>query len=97
MCRNIRHLHNFKPPATKAEIEASALQYVRKLSGMNEPSAQNEEPFNRAVHEITAITQRLFKELVVKSAPHTREEEAERARERGLKREAQLRARYSGG
>lgn len=87
MCRNIKRLYNFDPPATEDEIEASALQYVRKLSGMTHPSAANREAFERAVAEITAISRRLLlDELNTSSTPRTRDEEAERARERGRQR-----------
>lgn len=94
MCRNIKTLHNFAPPATEEEIRASALQYVRKLSGSTKPSQTNAEVFERALEEITAATQRLLDGLVTTSAPRTREDEARRAKARGAKREAQLRARY---
>lgn len=95
MCRNIKRLYNFDPPATEEEIEASALQYVRKVSGMTKPSQANQEAFDRAVAEVTAITKRLLLvELETTADPRTRDEEAERARERGRKREAQLQARY---
>ncbi|MEZ4319538.1 MAG: DUF2277 domain-containing protein [Myxococcota bacterium] len=97
MCRNIKRLYNFAPPATADEIEASALQYVRKLSGMTSPSEANREAFDRAVAEITAITKRLIlEELVTTAAPRDRDEEARRARERGKEREARLLARLSG-
>ena len=90
MCRNIKRLYNFTPPATPVEIEASALQYVRKVSGMRDPSAANREAFERAVEEITAITRRLLLEQLETTArARTREDEAERARERGRRREAQ--------
>ena len=94
MCRNIKTLHNFAPPATDEEIRASALQYVRKLSGSTKPSQANEAVFERAVEEITAATERLLAGLVTTAQPRSREAEAEKARERGRKREAQLRARY---
>src|SRR5688572_6561010 len=94
MCRNIKTLHNFQPPATEDEVYASALQYVRKLTGMNTPSQANEKAFNAAVDDITRITLELFDELEVRSPPRTREEEKLRAMERGKKREEQLRARY---
>ena len=64
MCRNIRALHNFDPPATSEEVHSAALQYVRKVSGMNKPSKANEEAFDRAVHEIAHITQHLLEDLV---------------------------------
>lgn len=75
MCRNIETLHHFQPPATEDEVRASALQYVRKLTGMNTPSKANEQAFNAAVDEITALTLHLFDHLVVKAPPRTREEE----------------------
>ncbi len=94
MCRNIKTLHNYAPPATDEEMRASALQYVRKLSGTSKPSQANQAAFERAVAEVHAATQRLLAELVTSAAPRTREAEAEKAKERGRKREAQLRARY---
>ncbi len=95
MCRNIKRLHPFDPPATKDEVRASALQYVRKLTGMNTPSQANQEAFDEAVEEITSLTLRLFEKLEVHGHLHTREEEREKAAERGKKREAQLRQRYA--
>ena len=86
MCRNIRQLHNFEPAATSDEVHASALQYVRKISGSTKPSKANEEVFNRAVHEIAHITQHLLDDLVTTAPPKNREEEAEKARERNRKR-----------
>jgi len=82
MCRNIKTLANFCPPATDGEIRASALQFVRKLSGMNKPSRANEAVFNQAVEDVTAIAQRLVADLVITSPPRNREEEARKARER---------------
>ncbi|MBX3274097.1 MAG: DUF2277 domain-containing protein [Sandaracinaceae bacterium] len=97
MCRNIKLLHHFEPPATEEEIRASALQYVRKVSGITRPSQANREAFEQAVDAITAITARLLLEqLVTAGPPRDRERERERAAERGQKREAQLRARYGG-
>lgn len=97
MCRNIKLLHHFEPPATEEEIRASALQYVRKVSGITRPSQANREAFEQAVDAITAITTRLLLEqLVTAGPPRDRERERERAAERGQKREAQLRARYGG-
>jgi hypothetical protein len=94
MCRNIRVLFNFEPPATEDEIRAAALQYVRKVSGSTRPSHANQEAFDRAVEEIAEITRRLVRaELVTLSEPRRREVEAERARERGRKRDEQLRKR----
>lgn len=82
MCRNIRTLHNFEPPATHEEIHASALQYVRKISGTSKPSQANEDAFNRAVEEITHVTTRLLDELVSTAPPKDREVEAAKARAR---------------
>lgn len=94
MCRNIRTLFNFEPPASDDEIRAAALQYVRKVSGTTAPSAGNKPAFDKAVEEIAEITRRLVRaELHTSSRPRTREEEAERARERGQKRDAQQRTR----
>jgi hypothetical protein len=86
MCRNIKTLANFAPPATSDEIRASALQFVRKLSGMNKPSKANEEVFNRAVEQVTAVASTLVNSLVVHAPPRDREEEARKARERSLER-----------
>ena len=93
MCRNIKTLHHFEPPATEDEVRASALQYVRKLTGMNAPSAVNREVFERAV-AITDLTLRLFHRLEVHTLPRSREAERQKAIDRGQKREAQLRRRY---
>lgn len=82
MCRNIRTLHNFAPPATEDEIRASALQFVRKLSGFNRPSKVNEVAFDRAVERVTATAQELLAELVTHAPPRDRHEEAEKARAR---------------
>lgn len=82
MCRNIKTLANFCPPATDDEIQASALQFVRKLSGMNKPSRANEEVFNRAVNDVTAAARQLVASLVTTAPPRNREEEARKARER---------------
>ena len=95
MCRNIKLLHHFAPPATQAEIEASALQFVRKLTGMQKPSQANQAAFDEAVHEITHVTMHLFEKLHVNGPPRSREQEKLKAVERGKKREAQLRARYA--
>ena len=95
MCRNIKTLHHFEPPATKDEVRASALQYVRKLSGMPQPSKANQAAFDKAVAEITHITLHLFEHLEVHSPPRTREAEKVKALQRGKKRDEQLRARYS--
>ena len=86
MCRNIRTLHNFEPPATAEEIHASALQYVRKISGSTKPSHANEEAFDRAVEEVAAITTRLLDELVTTAPPKNREAEAAKARARAAER-----------
>jgi hypothetical protein len=86
MCRNIRVLHNFDPPATSDEVHSAALQYVRKVSGMNKPSKANEATFDRAVHEIAHITQHLLADLVTTAAPKDREVEAERRRARAIAR-----------
>ena len=86
MCRNIKTLANFEPPATGDEIRASALQFVRKLSGMNKPSRANEAAFNAAVEEVTAAAERLIASLVTVSPPRNREEEARKAQERSRER-----------
>ena len=97
MCRNIKLLYNFEPPATDEEIRASALQYVRKVSGMPKPSKANAEALEAAVDAITAITRKLLHEqLVTTGEPRDRATEAERARERGRKRDEQQRARLLG-
>src|SRR4051812_2329131 len=82
MCRNIKTLANFCPPATDDEIRASALQFVRKLSGMNKPSQANEDAFNRAVDAVTASARELVASIVTNGRPRNREEEAQKARER---------------
>jgi hypothetical protein len=89
MCRNIKTLANFAPPATEDEIRASALQFVRKLSGTNRPSRANEAAFNLAVEEVTAAAFKLIRSLTTSSAPRNREEEAQKARERSRERFAQ--------
>jgi hypothetical protein len=86
MCRNIKTLANFEPPATADEVRASALQFVRKLSGSTHPSHANEEAFNRAVDEVTDVAERLIKSLQTKAPPRNREEEMRKARERAQKR-----------
>jgi hypothetical protein len=86
MCRNIKTLHNFEPPATEDEVQAAALQYVRKVSGSNKPSKANEIAFERAIEEVAATTRRLLDELVTAAAPRDREVEAARARARAEKR-----------
>ena len=82
MCRNIKTLANFTPPATDDEIRASALQFVRKLSGMNKPSRANEEVFHHAVEEVTAAARRLVSSLTTSAPPRIREEEARKVQER---------------
>jgi hypothetical protein len=86
MCRNIRTLHNFEPPATDDEIRAAALQYVRKISGAAKPSKANEAAFEAAVEEIAASSMRLLRSLVTSAPARNRAIEAERARERARKR-----------
>lgn len=86
MCRNIKTLANFAPPASDDEIRASALQFVRKLSGSTHPSRANEEVFNRAVDEVTASARRLIDSLEIRTAPRNREEEARKAKERSQRR-----------
>jgi hypothetical protein len=88
MCRNIRTLHNFEPPATEEEIRASALQYVRKISGFTKPSRANAEAFERAIDEVSAVTTRLLGELVTNAPPKDREVEAAKARARSADRYA---------
>ena len=86
MCRNIRTLHNFDPPATAEEARDAALQYVRKISGSNKPSKANEAAFERAVDAVTAATMRLLDELVSSAPPKDREVEAAKARARSAQR-----------
>jgi hypothetical protein len=88
MCRNIRTLHNFDPPATEDEIRASAIQYVRKVSGFTKPSQANAEAFERAVEDVTAVTTRLLGELVTTAPPKDREVEAAKAKARSAARYA---------
>ena len=88
MCRNIRTLANFDPPATDDEIRASALQFVRKLSGSTHPSRANEAAFNQAVEEVTAAAERLIQSFKTTARPRNRDEEMRKARERALKRYA---------
>jgi len=88
MCRNIRTLHNFEPPATEDEIQASSLQYVRKISGFTKPSQANAEAFDRAVDEVAAATRRLLDELVTNAPPKDRDVEAEKAKARSAARYA---------
>ncbi|HEY5544770.1 MAG TPA: DUF2277 domain-containing protein [Gemmatimonadaceae bacterium] len=86
MCRNIKVLANFEPPATDDEVRSSALQFVRKLSGTTRPSKANEEVFNRAVDEVTDVARRLLNSLVIHAPPRDREVEARKAKERSLRR-----------
>jgi hypothetical protein len=86
MCRNIKTLANFAPPATEDEIRASALQFVRKLSGANRPSRANEVAFNRAVDEVTVSAERLIHSLTTGAPPRNREDEIRKARERTRER-----------
>ena len=88
MCRNIRTLHNFEPPATEEEVRAAALQYVRKISGTTRPSRANSEAFDRAVAEVAAVSARLLEELVTVAPPKDREAEAAKARQRAAARYA---------
>jgi hypothetical protein len=86
MCRNIKTLFNFEPPATSDEVRAASLQFVRKLSGFNRPSKANEEAFELAVERVAAVAQTLLDSLVTTAAPRDREVEAARARERATQR-----------
>jgi hypothetical protein len=86
MCRNIKTLANFAPPATDDEVHASALQFVRKLSGTTRPSRANEAAFDRAVAEVTAAARRLIDSLQTNAAPRDREEEIQKAKERSRRR-----------
>lgn len=86
MCRNIKTLHNFKPPATEEEIRASSLQFVRKLSGVSKPSKANEAVFNRAVDQVAEAARVLLESLVTSAPPRDREVEAAKARERTAQR-----------
>ena len=86
MCRNIKTLHNFSPPATNEEIRASSLQFVRKLSGFSKPSQANEKAFNRAVDEITHVARHLLGALVTNAPPRNRDVEAIKAKARSVKR-----------
>jgi hypothetical protein len=88
MCRNIRPLHNFEPPATQEEVRAAALQYVRKISGFTKPSQANAEAFDRAVEAVAAASERLLDELVTAAPPKDRETEAAKARARSAHRYA---------
>lgn len=86
MCRNIKTLANFEPPATDDEIRASALQFVRKLSGANKPSKANEEAFNKALEDVTTAATELIRSLTTSAPPRNREEEAQKAKERSIRR-----------
>jgi hypothetical protein len=88
MCRNIRTLHNFEPPASPDEVQAAALQYVRKISGYTKPSAANAAAFERAVEEVAAASARLLDELITTAPPKDREAEAAKARARATQRYA---------
>jgi len=96
MCRNIKTLHNFTPPATDEEIRASSLQFVRKLSGFTRPSKANEEVFNQAVERVTQAAQELLNSLVTNAAPRDREVEAVKARARSAKRFARPEMAHNG-
>lgn len=91
MCRNIRTLHNFAPPATHEEIHASALQFVRKLSGFSRPSKANEDAFNKAVADVTRVAHGLLDSLVTHSPPRNRAQEAAKAKARSAQRFAAAR------
>jgi len=86
MCRNIKTLFNFEPPATEEEIRAASLQFVRKLSGFNKPSKANEAAFDTAIEEVTAVATKLLDSLVTNAEPRDREIEAEKARARSAER-----------
>ena len=86
MCRNIKILANFEPPATDDEVHAAALQFVRKISGTTHPSRANEAAFNQAVEEVTASARRLIDSMETRAAPRDREEEARKAKERSARR-----------
>ena len=90
MCRNIRVLHNFDPPTTREEIRASALQFVRKVSGLNKPSQADEHAFEHAVEDVAAITEHLLASLHARGTVRTREHEREKAQQRWKQREARL-------
>ena len=92
MCRNIKTLANFEPPATPEEIRASALQFVRKVSGMNRPSRANQEAFDRAVDEVTSAAARLVQSITTSAPPRNRDAEARKGRERAQQRFASDRA-----
>ena len=94
MCRNIRTLHHFEPPTTFDEIQAAALQYVRKVSGMREPGKDAQAAFDRAVAQITAATVKLLDSLPERGEPRTREGEKAKAKQRWARREQAIRTRY---
>jgi hypothetical protein len=96
VCRNIKTLHNFEPPASDEEVRAAAVQYVRKVSGSAKPSKANEAAFERAVEEVAAITSRLLAELVTAAPPRDREVEAARARARAEKRFGRVNTQLAG-
>jgi hypothetical protein len=96
MCRNIKTLHNFNPPATNDEIRASSLQFVRKPSGFTKPSKANEEAFNRAVDEVAHVAHHLLESLVTNSPPRNRDIEAMKAKARSAKRFAPVAANGNG-
>ena len=96
MCRNIRVLHNFDPPANEAEVRAAVLQYVRKVSGSTRPSRANEAAFERAVEAVAEVTSRLLRELTTTAPPRNREAEAQKARERWQQRQARIAAAAAG-
>lgn len=95
MCRNIKTLHHFEPPATPEEIRASALQFIRKLSGMAKPSKANEAAFERAIRKVQAATEELFETLEVHGPARNREHEQQKAKARGQQREARLLAKLT--
>jgi hypothetical protein len=86
MCRNIKTLFNFDPPATEEEIRAASLQFVRKLSGFHEPSKANEAAFNKAIEEVAAAAQKLLRTLTTQAEPHNRDIEVAKAHARAMKR-----------
>jgi hypothetical protein len=88
MCRNIRTLHNFEPPATESEVDAAALQYVRKISGYTKPSQANEQAFSEAVAEVAAVSMKLLGQLTTVAPPKSRDVEAAKARARSAQRYA---------
>jgi len=88
MCRNIRNLYNFEPPATDEEVQASSLQYVRKISGFTKPSAANQEAFDRAVEQVAHVSEHLLADLVTNAPPKDREAEAAKAKARAAARYA---------